>query len=700
MTSFRNLSIGQKIITAILSVNILGIGLMAAVLHDRSSAIQTETAMESVHNLAEKHAETIRSQLESVMSVARTMAQVMEQFDNLEPEERRADYEVMIKGVVEANPNFFGIYTIWEPEALDGRDAEFVGKEGYDSSGRANIYYYRDETNKVVRDQEPAETYLNPGEGDYYQIPLKTGVEAIVDPYEETYAGNKILMTSLAVPIKKDGKVLGVVGIDIALTSMQKLVEGIKPYGTGQAAIFSNSGVVVAHADPSRLGKDMRESEKDLGAELVDQFADSVAGGKVFSFETDTQNLGADMKFISIPFTTGKSTTPWSMVVGVPLDKVLEPVSTLLNFTVIIGFSVIALVSVALVLVTRAMVRPIRRAVEMLKDISEGEGDLTARLTVHSGDEMGEMAGYFNSFIEKLQAMIASISTNAVAVASSATEMSAVSDHSAQSVRQLSSKTAAVASAAEEMSSNTSSVAAGMEETSSSLASVASATEEMTSTIGEISSNTERARSTTESAASQVDSFASVLQELGVAAKEIGKVTEDITGISSQTNLLALNATIEAARAGDAGRGFAVVANEIKELAQKTAGATEDIRARITGIQNATGSAVSDIDKIVRVIREVNDIVSTIAAAIEEQSAVTREVAGNIAQASQGVQDANTRSAEMSVVSGEIARDIGLVDSITGEIRSGGEKVQASAQTLANLAAELKGLVGRFKIKD
>jgi len=189
-----------------------------------------------------------------------------------------------------------------------------------------------------------------------------------------------------------------------------------------------------------------------------------------------------------------------------------------------------------------------------------------------------------------------------------------------------------------------------------------------------------------------------VLSELGDAAQQIGKVTDTISAISSQTNLLALNATIEAARAGEAGRGFAVVANEIKELALKTAEATNDIRTKINGIQSATGSAVKDIGQIVHVISDVNAIVTTIAAAIEEQSSVTREVATNINQATLGVQDASERSSEMSGVSREIAQDVTAVDSITGDIRSGGEQVQASAEELSKLAEQLKGLVGQFKV--
>jgi len=188
------------------------------------------------------------------------------------------------------------------------------------------------------------------------------------------------------------------------------------------------------------------------------------------------------------------------------------------------------------------------------------------------------------------------------------------------------------------------------------------------------------------------------MQKLGLAAQEIGQVTETITNISAQTNLLALNATIEAARAGAAGKGFAVVANEIKELARQTAEATEDIKTRIAAVQNSTGSAISDIDQITAVIKEVGGIVSSIAAAIEEQAAVTKDVAGNIAQASASVREANSHISETAEVSKSIAKDIAGVNADVADIRRGGEQVQTSAAELTHLAGLLKTQVSQFRM--
>jgi methyl-accepting chemotaxis protein len=188
------------------------------------------------------------------------------------------------------------------------------------------------------------------------------------------------------------------------------------------------------------------------------------------------------------------------------------------------------------------------------------------------------------------------------------------------------------------------------------------------------------------------------MEQLGQSAQAIGKVTETITEISSQTNLLALNATIEAARAGAAGKGFAVVATEIKELAKQTAAATEDIKSKISSVQGSAGSAIADIQKITAIIGEVGHLVSSIATAIEEQAVVTKDVAGNVAQASTGVQSANEQVAQTATVSRSMAREISIVASTTGDIRLGGEQVQASAAALSQLGEELRMMVAQFKV--
>jgi len=378
------------------------------------------------------------------------------------------------------------------------------------------------------------------------------------------------------------------------------------------------------------------------------------------------------------------------------MEKTNARMKTLKYLIIAVSILLVAVISYR---ISRSIVRPIQNCVEFTRRLSAG--DFTEDHVMDAEAERGEIA----DLVQALQMMassnrilIKSIAENSIILAASSTELSSISGQTSQSVQLMSERTMTVAAAAEESSTNTSSVAASMEQTSTNLASVASATEEMSTTIGEIAANSEKARNISAEAGAQAASVSKLMQQLGKAAKEIGKVTETITDISSQTNLLALNATIEAARAGASGKGFAVVASEIKELAKQTAAATEDIKIRIGEVQSSTGSAMDDIEKITSVISQVGYLVASIATAIEEQAVVTRDVAGNIAQASNGVREANERVGQTASVSRSMAQDIAGIDSAAGEIRTSGEQVQSSAEELSKLAEQLKGLVGQFRI--
>ena len=349
-------------------------------------------------------------------------------------------------------------------------------------------------------------------------------------------------------------------------------------------------------------------------------------------------------------------------------------------------------------LMTKAIVKPIGHAAGVMQDIAEGEGDLTKRILVDSNDEIGALAKGFNIFVEKIHDIVKQLSSNVVTMASFADQLSILSNQMGDGVEVMSEKTGTVSAAAEEARVNTHSAAESMEEATTRLATVTDATHEMNNNIGKIVLNSDEARGISEQAGEQALRLTTVMQQFGQAAQEIGKVTETITDISSQTNLLALNATIEAARAGEAGKGFAVVASEIKELARQTARATEDIKGRISGVQQSAGGAMADIEKITVVIGEVGALVAGIATAIEAQALITRNVVDNVAHAAASMQGANEQVAQTAVISQEIAQEIAGINSVVLELRDGREQVQANSTELSLLASNLNALVGHFKI--
>ncbi|HXP60735.1 MAG TPA: methyl-accepting chemotaxis protein [Dongiaceae bacterium] len=369
--------------------------------------------------------------------------------------------------------------------------------------------------------------------------------------------------------------------------------------------------------------------------------------------------------------------------------------------SIILGCTVLAVLVASFfgVLVTRSITRPIAAVVELLDRISQGDLTQLVPAALHAReDEAGDLARSLARLCASLRRSFQEVSNCTGSLTVMSGGLRASSERISAKAQATSGKSQAVAAAAEQTSVNTASVAAGMEQASTNLASVASATEEMSATVGEIAANSSKARTVTEQAGAQAQAAAALVNQLGQAAVEIGKVTETITNISAQTNLLALNATIEAARAGAAGKGFAVVANEIKELARQTATATEDIKAKIGGVQASTTSAMGEIEKITRVVQEVSALVASIAAAIEEQATVTKDVAANISQASIGVRGANENVAQTTGASKSIAQDVATI-SLQGQLlKDESTHAQEDGDALQGLSKHLREVVSQFQL--
>ena len=325
-------------------------------------------------------------------------------------------------------------------------------------------------------------------------------------------------------------------------------------------------------------------------------------------------------------------------------------------------------------------------------------GDLRQAPQTHAEDEIGDMGRALEKTIRSLRGAIGEVTDASQAIASAATEFSSLSADMALGTRSTSERASTVAAASEEMSVNAASVAEGMDRATGDLSAISEATSQMTATVTEIAGHSERARAIAITASGRAEAMNATIRDLGRAAQDIGQVTETINTISTQTNLLALNATIEAARAGSAGKGFAVVAGEIKALAQQTAAATEDIKTRIEAMQGSTSGTIADIQQISEVIREVVDLVSTIATATEEQLDMSRTIAGNLAGANRGVSEANHRVAQNSLATQSIAKDIAGVDLAAEDIARGVEHVQTSAVDLSQLAERLNAAVRRFQV--
>ncbi|MEP9361889.1 methyl-accepting chemotaxis protein [Nocardioides sp. CN2-186] len=340
--------------------------------------------------------------------------------------------------------------------------------------------------------------------------------------------------------------------------------------------------------------------------------------------------------------------------------------SRVLRDTIGVGVLGLVLMVTLITLIARSIVRPLRSSVAVLQGFAGG--DLSQRASETSSAELGELERALNRSIASVSDIVTTVQGWADAVAAASEELSASSQEIAAGAEETSVQANVVSGAADEVSRNVQTVAAGAEQ--------------MGASIREIASSANDAARVASQAVGIVETTNESVAKLGASSQEIGNVVKVITSIAEQTNLLALNATIEAARAGEAGKGFAVVANEVKELAQETARATEDIARRVEAIQADTGGAVDAIGQISEIITSINDYQLTIASAVEEQTATTNEMSRNVAEASTG--------------SGEIATNISGVAAAATTTTGAVNQTLAAIGELAQMAAGLRTEISRF----
>jgi methyl-accepting chemotaxis protein len=347
--------------------------------------------------------------------------------------------------------------------------------------------------------------------------------------------------------------------------------------------------------------------------------------------------------------------------------EMAEAVSSTREIAIIVaGIGLVLTIGMAVPMV-RSILGPIRKLGIVIDALDRG--DLTVRSGITSRDEFGVMAAGMDRSLDKLRDSMQTIAQDADSLAAASTELAAVSGEIASAVDNTDRQSSSASAEADEISRNVQTVAAG--------------SEEMGLSIREISRNAADAAQVASIAVAEAASATESIRKLGESSVEIGNVIKLITSIAEQTNLLALNATIEAARAGDAGKGFAVVASEVKDLAQETARATEDIHTRVNAIQQDTTGAVEVINRISEVIAQINDFQTTIASAVEEQTATTGEMSRSIAEVAAGSQRIATNISDVSSAS---AATVGGVN----------QTLEASTE-VSRTAEELRTLVGAFK---